>query len=410
MRILITTQVYPPELHPTAVMVRELARYLVSCGWQVTVAAGLPHHPYGKVYAGHRVLPFERRLVEGIEVLRLWHPVNPSRSVAVRASLFVTQAMSTAVEATLARRADVVLVYGPPLIGPGLAWIVALRHRARLVTVVYDIYPDVAVEAGKVKNRALIGLARIAERFQYWSADKIIVLSEGFKKTLAKKGVPENKIVVLPVWLDADEIQPMARDNAWRRENGIPLESFVVLYAGTIGVVSGAEIVPDAAAVLRDRCDVLFLFVGDGEARPRVEARARELGLNNLRFLPFQDRERLAEVQATADVGLVTLAPGRGRTSVPSKVIGYMAAGRPVIASVDVDSDTARELVEAKAGLVTPPSDAGALADAVLTLANDPERRAAMGTSAREAMLALHSKCALLERYRDELERVVGST
>jgi colanic acid biosynthesis glycosyl transferase WcaI len=322
----------------------------------------------------------------------------------------LTQALGSALAGLLARRCDVVLVIGPPLVGPNLGALVAARHRAKLVNVIFDIYPDIAIDTGKVTNPLVIAAARMAERLQYWTSDLTVVLSEGFKKTLVARGVPEEKISVLPVWLDPDEILPMSRDNFWRREQGIPLDKFVVLYAGTIGVVSGASIVADAARLLHDREDILFLFVGEGEEKPKVEARARALGLHNVRFLPFQPRERLPEVQATADVGLVTLSSGRGRTSVPSKVLGYMAAGRPVIASVDLNSDTANDIAEAQAGLVVAPEDPKALAAVIRKAREDVDWRAAAGIRAREHLVKAYSRNQVLDRYRRLLGDVGGAS
>jgi colanic acid biosynthesis glycosyl transferase WcaI len=405
-RILITTQVYPPETHPTALMVRELAEYLAAREWDVTVCAGLPHHPRGRLPEGWRRRPWRRSMESGVELIRVGHLVHPSRTIPVRAAVYVSQAASTALAAFASRKADVVLVYGPPLVGPCLGAPVAARHRAKLATVIYDIYPDVAVETGKVRNPLVIGAARIAERFHYRASDRIVVLSEGFERQLVAKGVSGEKIAVVPVWLDPDEIRPMSRDNAWRTEQEIPLDRFVVLYAGTIGVVSGATIVADAASLLRDRPDILFLFVGEGEEKPKVEASARELGLSNMRFLPFQPRDRLREVQAAADAGLVTLAPGRGRTSVPSKVLGYMAAGRPVIAAADADSDTAAEIEAADCGIVSPPGSASVLAEVVRRAADAPAWRESAGARARARFEATYARDMVLERYRRMLEEL----
>jgi colanic acid biosynthesis glycosyl transferase WcaI len=406
-RLLITTQVYPPEIHPTAVMVRELAEHLAGRGWEVTVCAGLPHHPAGRLYPGWRWRPWQRTAERGVEVVRTGHLVHESRAIPVRGLVFTSQALAAAAAALVSRRPDVVLVYGPPLVGPNLGALVAARHGAKLACIVYDLYPDIAIETGRVTNPAIIGAARIAERMAYRATDLTIVLSDGFKRQLVDRGVPAERIAVIPVWLDPDEIRPMDRDNAWRREQGIGPEKFVVLYAGTIGVVSGAAMVAEAAALLRERPEILFLFVGEGEEKAKVEARAKELRLSNMMFLSFQPRERLAEVQATADVGLVTLAPGRGRTSVPSKVLGYLAAGRPVIAAVDPGSDTAAEIDGAGCGLVASPADATALADAVTRAADDGPWRAAAGTAARARFEAGYSQKYVLERYEERLMSLV---
>jgi colanic acid biosynthesis glycosyl transferase WcaI len=171
--------------------------------------------------------------------------------------------------------------------------------------------------------------------------------------------------------------------------------------------VSGARIVAEAARQLRARDDILFLFVGEGEEKSLVESKSREYGLGNMRFLPFQPRERLSEVQATADLAMVTLAPGRGRTSVPSKVLGYMAAGRPILGSVDADADTATVITDNDLGLVVPPGDPALLADAVVQLADDEPARRRHGAKARALLEERYSTARVLAEYERSLRQLL---
>jgi colanic acid biosynthesis glycosyl transferase WcaI len=234
-----------------------------------------------------------------------------------------------------------------------------------------------------------------------------VVLSEGFRYTLIKeKEVPAEKITVIPVWLDAQDIVPKPRDNLWRREMGIGAEKFVVLYAGTIGLVSGAEMVVEAAKNLQSYEDILFLFVGWGQSRDRVEAEARKAGLRNMRFLPFQPRERLSEVQATADISLVTLAPGRGKTSVPSKVLGYMAAGRPVLAAVDAACDTAALIKRAECGVAVLPGNAKVISEEILNLFKNPQWRQDSGLKGRKYFEENFERSKVLGRFLDLIVEV----
>jgi colanic acid biosynthesis glycosyl transferase WcaI len=307
----------------------------------------------------------------------------------------ISQTLAATIAAQVADRPDVVMNLGPPLVGPLAGALMAKRFGAKGVTVIYDIYPDVAVSTGKVKNRGLIAAARVVERVAYDASDRIVVLSEGFRRTLVGKGVPAHKLAVIPVWLDPNEVQPLPRETRLRSELGLDPSDFVVLYAGTVGLVSGATIVPEAAALVRNP-RVVFLFVGGGEALHDVQERVLARGVRNVLFLPLQPRERLAEVQASADVGLVTLAPGMGRTSVPSKVLGYLAAGRPVLGSVDLGSDTA-SCVERSGGLVVPPGDAASLARAVDDLSG--RDLAAAGAAARRAFLREYTADVAIGSY-----------
>lgn len=400
MKLLILPQVYPPEAHPTAVMYHQLAAAMVRRGHDVTVACGYPHHPTGQVIGGYSKRILMRETTAGVRVLRGWHVTTARRDIPSRAAVMVSQAFATAVASRFAPPPQVVLNVGPPLVGPLAAALVARRFGAKLVTVIYDIYPDVAVSTGQVRSRLLISAASAAEQLAYSASDSIVVLSDGFRETLIGRGVRPDKIEVVPVWLTRDEITPGSRDTRFRRELGIALDRFVVLYAGTVGLVSGAEIVPLAADLVRDP-RVLFVFVGSGEALEAVKARAH--GSSNVRFAPRQPRERLAEVQASGDVGLVTLAPGFGRTSVPSKVVGYLAAGRPVLASVDAGSDTARCVADS-GGVVVPPGDPAALAQAVDALA--ARDLAPTGLQARAAFLRGFTEEVAVEAYARLLDRL----
>lgn len=404
MRVLLLPQVYPPEAHPTAIMVHQLARKLVESGAAVTVACGYPHHPYGAVLGGYEKHAWLRESKDGVPVVRAWHYTTTRRSIPARALVMISQAMATTIAGQLTEPPDVVLNVGPPVVGPLAAALLAKRFGAKLVTIVYDIYPDVAVTTGKIKSRAVIRASALAADLGYRSSDSVVVLSEGFRDALVDKGVPRQKIEVIPVWLEADEIRPLPRETRLRDELGLDPSRFVVLYAGTIGLVSGAMVVPEAAALVKNP-RVTFVFVGEGEALPDLKRLVSAKRLENVHFLPLQPRERLAEVQSSADVGLVTLAPGCGRTSVPSKVIGYLAAGRPVVGSVDLISDTAK-CIQAASGVVVPPGDPHALARAIDELSE--ARLEASGAAARELFLREYTAEAAVGKYIQLFQRLAN--
>ncbi len=410
MRVLITTQVFPPEIHPTAVMARELAEGLARRGIEVVVAAGLPHHPSGRVAAGygHSYRVVER--VGGYRVVRFWHPTTPNRSFAARLAVMTSQMLATATAAVASGRPHVVLSFGgPPLIGPVLSGLLATMWRVPLITVIHDLYPDVAIENGALRSRTVARLARFAERLQYWLTDRLVVLGETTRNLIvATRSVDPGRVEVVPVWLDADEVKPGLRDNEWRREQGIGPERFVVLYAGTAGIISGAEMLADVARQLP--AEVLLLVVGGGSAweHLRTLEKRRELP-PTLRLLPYQPRERLSEVQACSDLSLLTLLPGRGRTSVPSKLQAYMAAGRPVLATVDDDCDTAHMILRNRFGRVVPYGDARHLAQAIEALRARPVVLSEWGRNARATFELEHAKESILERYSQMLQTAAGA-
>ena len=404
-RILLIAKRFPPEHPATAVLGYELAEELSRMGHQVTVAAGYPHHPHGRLFPGYRLNLVSVEQSNGFRLLRGWHVIHPNPSLIIRSLIMISQCASYVISSLKAPRPDIVISFdGYPLLGPLTSALIARHCRAKLVSVIYDLYPDIAVELGKLKNPGLIKFAQKLELLTYRNSQRIVTLSEGLRQTLIReKNINAHKVTVIPVWLDADDVRPLPRDNSWRVQMNIPLEKFVVLYAGTIGLVAGAEVLVLAAQHLSAQKDILFLLVGDGYGKEQVQDQAGKLGLSNVRFLPFQDRAILSEVQATADVSVVTLAPGRGRTSVPSKVLGYMAAARPVVAAVDENCDTAALIRQAGCGVVVNPGNGLALAEGVLYYYRESKKRKKAGEQGRAFYLKHFEKKVVIQSYQDLL-------
>jgi colanic acid biosynthesis glycosyl transferase WcaI len=173
-------------------------------------------------------------------------------------------------------------------------------------------------------------------------------------------------------------------------------------------MVSGASILLECAEMLKSYNEILFVLVGEGVEKERIESDAVRRGLTNMRFLPLQERSRLSEVQSSADVSVVTLLKGKGMTSVPSKVLGYMSAARPVIASVDSESDTAGLIVAARCGIVVPPENHVELCDAILSLYTNRIHGKTLGANGRAYLVANYRREALTSRY-EQLFRKCGS-
>jgi colanic acid biosynthesis glycosyl transferase WcaI len=404
--LFITTSIFPPELHPSGIMNSELSEELSRSGHNVKVITGFPNYPKGKLFSGwqRRLLYIEKR--NGYEVIRSWHPLFSSENIGIRSLSMLTNSLSYLLGAFGGKKADIVISDGPEIIGPIISAIISKICNAKLINVRHDLLVDILITNPNV-NKIIKNILIFLEKLSLKLSDHIIVLSEGFRSTLINhKGVSPDKISVVPVWLDTRDVFPMNRENPWRQSSGIGSENFVVLYAGTIGLVSGAEVVFDAAQYLTSYPDILFLMVGAGHARDQMEIKAQRLGLSNLRFLPLQPRERLSELQATADVSLVTLAPGRGRTSVPSKVLGYMAAARPVIAAVDPDCDTAELIRQSGCGQVVPPGKGKGLGEAILHYYHHPKDRQSAGGKGRKYFLENLERQVVLSKYIDVIENL----
>lgn len=386
-------------------MVRELAAELAARGWEVTVVTGFPNHPSGRVFGGYRKRWRQEERENGVRILRVWLATSPCRSFFTRVLGFLTFTFTSAWAVLWHTKADVIFGVTQPL-SMGLVLPVLARLKgAAVVLNVQDLHPDVPIELGLVRNPILIRALRVLERFGYRAADRLAVISEGFRSHCTRHGAQDERISVIHNWIDLDEVQPGPRENAFRVEAGCRPNDFVVLHAGTLGLVSGAEVLVDAAQRLRDHPDIRFVIVGDGPLLKPMQELAVASGLDSMVFLPFQERSRLSEVQAIADVSVVTLGAGKGRTSVPSKVLGYMAAARPVVAAVDEECETARAIAAARCGLITSPGDGAALAAAILRLRDNDAERAAMGENGRAYAEERLSRTHVLSQY----ERVFTS-
>lgn len=382
MKILLLSGYYYPEQIGAGVWVRQLASDLKALGHDVSVLTSFPNYPQGRIFEGYRGRFFQRETVDEISVIRTWTYATRSKAFWARIAAFGSFCVSALIGGLAARiRADVVYAILPPLPLGISAALLAKAAGARLAINIQDIYPDVAVSLGVLRNRRAIRFFESMEGWIYNHAHRVVVISEGFRLNLLTKGVPANKIVVVPNWADADAIQPAERENAFRSRNSQPGD-FVVLYSGGLSHNSHLEPVLEAARQLAGE-PFRFLIAGEGVHKAALVDRANQLGLRNVSFLPFQPLDQYAEALAAADATLVTLHPGATFASVPSKVYKQMAAARPILAVADRRSEIARLVEESGCGLAIPPDDMFGLAAALRRLASRREEAARMGAAGR---------------------------
>jgi glycosyltransferase involved in cell wall biosynthesis len=305
-----------------------------------------------------------------------------------------------------AEKPDLVFTWTPPILMGIVARFAAWRFRVPCVVNVQDLFPQALIDLGVLRNRPLIRCFEAMERFVYRTADAITVMSDGNREYLIGKGTRPDKVHTVFNWVDTASIRPGDRMNPFRASHGMH-DEFVVLFAGTMGLAQGLSTVVDAARLLVNEPDLLFLLVGDGVDRGPLERRAA--GAANVRFLPMQPKETYPQVLASADACLATLKPEVATPTVPSKIATIMAAGRPLLASLP-PGDAPRLIRDARAGIVVPAGDAEALANAVLTLKRDREAAKTMGIRGRSYAEKHLSRLACIRRLVEILTRVAPST
>jgi putative colanic acid biosynthesis glycosyltransferase WcaI len=406
--IVLLSLVFRPDNVSTAHVMADLAADLVSAGHQVTVFTTTPH--YNKDAGAEESQP--RRLFwgpllqaseyRGMRVYHAWMP-RKGRSVILRLLAWVWfHVVSTLAALFLARRPDVILAPSPPLTVGVSAWLLGLARGVPFVYNVQEIYPDIAINLGALKNPVLIRLLHGLERFVYGRARIITVISPRMRERLLEKGVRAEKVVVIPNFVDVDDLVPRPKDNPFSREFQVH-DKFVASYAGNLGPAQGLECFIDAAEQLRDLPEVRLMLIGDGTLASDLRSSAEARGLSNLMVVPYQPYARVPDIYGASDVCVVAQAIATASDAIPSKVYRIMACERPIVALTEAQSDLAQLIGAADAGTVIPPESGDALAAAVRDAASHRERWRARAASGRRHVTAEYARATVSRSYDDVL-------
>ena len=404
MKLVVVTPHFAPDVAPTGAVITRVVEELGRRDHEIEVVTALPWYRRHKIEPGYsgRLYRFEDTPWGRITRIHPF-PGSDKRNLARRAAGYAGfSALATALGGK-GGPVDAVLAVSPPLTLGATGWAIAKRRKAAFVFNVQDIYPDVAVELGMLTNERVVAASYKLEKWSYEVADAVTVLSEDLLDNVARKTTRPEKMRVIPNFVDTDWIKPSERSNAYRREFGLEKKT-VVMYAGNVGLSQGLDLVIDAASALAYEDDLVFVINGAGADRERLMAKAR--GLENVRFVDIQPADRLPEVIAAADIQLVTLKRGLARSSVPSKTYSILAAGRPLLASVDEGSEVANVVTRAGAGVAVPPEDPEAFTKALRGLLDAPEELERMGRRGREFVEGWASPAAVAQSYESLFEEL----
>ena len=382
MRILFLSQIFDPE---PAFKGLFFAQKLRELGHEVQVLTGFPNYPDGKVYPGYRIQPIQHEMMDGIPVIRV--PLFPSHdsSAIRRIANNGSFALSAAILGPLCvHKADVAYVYGTPAPVGFPAAVLRLLRGIPFVFDVLDIWPDSVAHSGILRNGVALATIEKLLRIVYATSGAVVVPAPGLKALLESRSVPSRKIEVIHNWCDERNIVALPRDPKLAERLGMT-GKFNVVFAGVMGTVQGLDVVIEAARICESLVPSLqFVMVGGGIEVGRLEARAAELRLKNILFIPRQPVETISSILALADVLLVHLRNERlFHSMIPGKTQAYMAASRPMLMAVAGD---ATELIEqAGAGIACPPENPEQMANALCKLATlSKQQLDAMGARGRD--------------------------
>lgn len=409
MRILVYSYNYHPEPIGIAPLMTELAEGLVARGHEVRVVTAMPNYPERKIYPDYRGKLFAKEIRNGVHIQRCYVAIRPNPGLVTRALLDGSFSLLSFFQALRGWRPDVILSTSPSLPASVPVALVKSLFSCPVALSLQDILPEAAVQTGLITNKIAIRAFELLEKFAYASVDRIAVITPCFADNLASKGVGRQKMDCISNWVDVNFIRPKSKtDNTFRKKHGLQ-DKFVVLYAGNIARTQGVRTIVRAAEQLKDYPNVQFVIVGEESQLTELEDLRQELGVNNLKLLPFAPRRELPEMLAAADVSLIMQKKNVVGFNMPSKTMVLLASGRPVIASVPRDGAAARAIRDSKGGIVTPPENPSLLAKAILNLSKDPARAELLGQQGRQFAIANYSFDQAIDAYESLLKRLAAA-
>ncbi|MEH1962533.1 MAG: glycosyltransferase family 4 protein [Nostoc sp.] len=399
MRILIYSYNYYPEPIGIAPLMTELAEGLVKRGHEVRVVTAMPNYPERQIYQEYRGKWYLNEYKNGVQIQRSYVWIRPQPNLLDRVLLDASFVVTSFVPALIGWRPDVILSTSPSLPSCVPVALLAWLRACPVILNLQDILPEAAVHVGLLKNKLLIQLFTLLEKFAYHSASKISVIADGFVDNLRSKGVKADKIVQIPNWVDVNFIRPLPKkDNPFRVAHNLN-GKFVVLYSGNIALTQGLESVVKAASLLRHIPDIVFVIVGEAKGLQRLQQECLDCGADNVLLLPFQPRKYLPQMLAAADVGLVVQKKNIVSFNMPSKIQVLLASGRALVASVPDNGTAAKAIRQSGGGVVVPPEDPQALAMAILDLSQNPEKVKTLGYKSRQYAVEHYAFEQALNQY-----------
>ena len=413
LRVIFINRYFHPDLSATSEILSELAFGLSKLGMSVTVVTSRLRYQDGKA------LYSPSEIIRGVQIYRVWTS-QLGRFLLLGRSLDYLSFLFTAGWRSwrLARAGDVIVAKtDPPLLSVIAAPIVRLRG-AKLVNWLQDIFPEVAeaLNVGGRLGRVAFRLLRPIRNWSLRAADINVVVGEGMAERLKGLGIDGQKIRIIQNWADGTLIVPIEPKQNALRTSWVPNGRFLVGYAGNLGRAHDVATIIEAMTLLHERAAksspddiarrIMFVFVGGGAQRARLEREVLQRGLTNVRLCPYQPRERLSETLGSADLHLVSLNPKLEGLIVPSKFYGIAAAGRPTLFIGGLDGEIARLIDEYGCGFTVAPGDGNGLANRILQLAQDPQLCATLGARARAAFEEHWDKSRAVTKWEEVLKAV----
>lgn len=401
LRILFLNRSYWPDTEATGQLLTELCESLAD-DFDVHVLAGQPNAASEENWRDEPVR-------NGVTVHRVSHTVLPKSNMLLKAINFVSFAAACRRQILSLPTPEVVVFETDPFLLPFVANRLHRKRGVPMIGYLQDIYPDVAVALGKVKNSWFIRKLREKMFSVYKRCEQMVVLSTDMKQLLLDSGIEENRVDIIPNWADTDAIRPIPRDkNEFLQREGLQ-EKFVVMYSGNLGLTQRLEDFIEAAALLQDEPEIEFVFIGRGAMKASLQKKAELLQLTNVRFLDYQPKEELAHSLSAADLHLIPLTKELSQCLMPSKLYGILAAGRPYLTNAPAGSALHRIKMSWDVGFIAKAQDPTVIAEMIQKIMSDGHTLKVMGDRCRQLAEQRFTKNHSVTAFRSTLTEVVNS-
>ena len=400
LRLVVLCPHFAPDLAPTGVVMTRIVTEMAARGHELHVVTSLPWYRNHAIEPGWGGRLWRTEKTEWGSIIRV-HPFpGKSKSNLLRRALgFIAFSYAVGIRSVHADgfpfKVDGVLAMSPPLTLGLTGWFTKIIRRAPLVFNIQDVFPDAAIQTGAISNKRIIAAAKWLERVSYQRSDAVVLLSQDLRTNIASKIDTKyhDRLHVIPNFVDTVAITPQDRMTAYRNELGIG-DQLVVMYAGNVGFSQSLNLVVEAAAKFPE---VAFVINGDGAARKKLQEDCTKL--SNVYFGDYQPIERLSEVLATGDIHLVPLRAGLASVSVPSKSYSILAAGRPMLAAIDLNTEIPNMLQQTGAGVAVEPDNSPAFIEALGRLVSNRDQLHAMGFNGRKWVETHASPASVAAQY-----------
>lgn len=409
MKILIFGINYYPELTGIGKYTGEMGAWLAAQGHEVAVVTAPPYYPEWDIHPAYKGKKWFKEIIDGVTVYRV--PLYVPKEVTSKKRIlhefsFLGSVLPKWFGLLLKKKYDVVININPPFHLGFFALLYAKIKKARLLTHIQDLQIDAAKDLGMIRNKRLLDWMFKSERYLLNSSHAVSSISLGMQRKILAKGVPKEKFIMFPNWVDETAIKPLSIYESLRKEWNIPMDDKVILYAGNLGEKQGLEAIIEAAEAFKQSRFIRFLIVGSGGNKENLQKAVSERGLNNVFFYPLQPYEKLSALLATADIHLVLQKKSAADLVMPSKLTGIFSAGGCALVTAMPNTSLYDIVDQGRLGVLVEPESTQALVDGLNRMLS--EDLASYRNAAREYAMQHLSKERIMRNFEDRLLEMIG--